>query len=138
MSLPKWLDKKESPRKFSQRREKYLAKKLGGKLTPNSGARWHSKGDMYTKEQLVEIKSTTQESIVVHMAWLDKIRQEAIFLVGHPNYYPRFGFVTANQKGMKCEFPAPDAAWMVLELRKGALDGKAGTVFFRPEFREAV
>ena len=93
MSLPKWLNKKDTPRKFSQRREKYLAKKLGAKLTPNSGARWHSKGDLFTKEQLVEIKSTTQESMVVHLAWLDKIRQEAIKIGKEPIVVIDFGSI---------------------------------------------
>jgi putative acetyltransferase len=64
---------------------------------------------------------------------------EIIVLVGHPTYYPRFGFVRANAKGLRCEYEqVPDEAWMVLELRKGALAGKHGVVKFQPEFREGV
>ncbi len=60
-----------------------------------------------------------------------------VVLVGHPNYYPRFGFVPAEPKGLKCEFEVPDEAWMVLELREGALAGRRVEVRFQPEFRES-
>ena len=33
---------------------------------------------------------------------------------------------------------APDEAWMVLELREGALAGRQGAVKFQPEFEEAT
>ena len=61
-----------------------------------------------------------------------------VVLVGHPNYYPRFGFVPAEPKGLKCEFEVPDEAWMVLELREGALVGRRVALRFQPEFRESV
>ena len=63
---------------------------------------------------------------------------EIILVLGHPNYYPRFGFIPAKSKGIKCEFEAPDEAWMVLELREGALAGRQGTVRFQPEFKESI
>ena len=61
-----------------------------------------------------------------------------IVLVGHPDYYPRFGFVPARPKGIECEFEVPEEAWMILELREGALVGRRGTVRFQPEFKEAT
>ncbi len=66
-----------------------------------------------------------------------RLGQEIVVLVGHPDYYPRFGFVPAKPKGIECEFEVPEEAWLVLELREGALAGKRGTVRFRPEFMEA-
>ncbi len=63
---------------------------------------------------------------------------EIVVVVGHPNYYPRFGFVPANAKGIKCEFEAPDEAWMVLELREGTLAGRQGTVRFQRAFKDAM
>ncbi len=63
---------------------------------------------------------------------------EIIVVVGHPDYYPRFGFVTARSKGIECEFPAPDEAWMLLELNEGGLAGRKGTVKYQPEFQEAT
>ena len=78
MSIPKWMNKKETTRGFSQKREKNFAKKYGARLTPNSGARWHSKGDLKTEMHLIEIKSTHGNQMVVHKSWLEKIREEAI------------------------------------------------------------
>jgi len=67
-----------------------------------------------------------------------RLGHEIIVVLGHPDYYPRFGFVLARPKGIDCEFEAPDEAWMVLELREGALAGRSGTVKFQPEFHEAI
>jgi len=70
---------------------------------------------------------------------LDECRRlghELVVLVGHPDYYPRFGFVPARPKGLECEFEVPDEAWMMLELQEGALVGRRGKVRFQPEFKE--
>ena len=67
-----------------------------------------------------------------------RLGYELLFVLGHPDYYPRFGFVSAKQRGMDCEYEVPDEAWMVLELREGALAGKSGTVRFQPEFADAM
>ncbi|OGN94496.1 MAG: GNAT family N-acetyltransferase [Chloroflexi bacterium RBG_13_50_10] len=63
---------------------------------------------------------------------------EIVVVLGHPNYYPRFGFSPAKPKGIDCEFQVPDEAWMILELKDGALAGRRGTVRFQPEFSEAT
>jgi putative acetyltransferase len=71
---------------------------------------------------------------------LDHLREmghELIFLVGHPTYYPRFGFVPAMAQGFDCAYTQPDspnAHFMVVELRQGALTGKRGFMRYRPEF----
>lgn len=67
-----------------------------------------------------------------------RLGHEIVVLAGHPNYYPRFGFVRAYAKGIECEFEVPDEAWMVAELKEGALAGRQGKVRFLPEFREAM
>ena len=67
-----------------------------------------------------------------------QLGHEVVVVVGHPDYYPRFGFVPAKTKGIDCEFEVPDEAWMILELREGALAGRKGTVKFQPEFHEAM
>jgi putative acetyltransferase len=59
-----------------------------------------------------------------------------VVVVGHPEYYPRFGFVPAGQKELRCEYPVPDEVFMVAELKPGALDGQRGLVKYRPEFGE--
>ena len=58
----------------------------------------------------------------------------AVFVLGHPAYYPRFGFVPTRPLGLRCEFEVPPEAFMVVELGRGALAGRAGTVKYRPEF----
>jgi len=60
--------------------------------------------------------------------------QEAVVVVGHPTFYPRFGFVPAFTKDLDCEFTVPRDVFMVLELRAGALASAHGVVRYRPEF----
>lgn len=72
---------------------------------------------------------------------LDQCRRagfEAVVVLGHPDYYPRFGFVPAATKGLVCEFSAPPEAFMVVELKPGVLNGISGLVRYRPEFSAAV
>lgn len=65
-----------------------------------------------------------------------RLGHEIVVVLGHPDYYPHFGFIPAKPKGIDCEFQVPDEAWMILELREGALAGRRGTVKFQPEFSE--
>ena len=70
-------------------------------------------------------------------AGLDRCRAlGACFVVvlGHPAYYPRFGFVPASRLGLRCEYDAPDEAFMAMELVEGALEGLAGLVRYHPTF----
>ena len=54
-------------------------------------------------------------------------------VLGHPAFYPRFGFIPASRKGLRCEYPVPDDVFMVLELEPDAL-AAGGLVKYRPEF----
>jgi putative acetyltransferase len=58
----------------------------------------------------------------------------AVVVLGHAEYYPRFGFVPAVRFGLRCEYPVPDEAFMALELVPGALRGVTGLVRYAPEF----
>jgi putative acetyltransferase len=60
---------------------------------------------------------------------------EAVVVLGHPEYYPRFGFRRASRFGLRCQFDAPDEAFMALELSPGALSS-GGEVRYAPEFSE--
>jgi putative acetyltransferase len=62
------------------------------------------------------------------------IGEPVVVVVGHPEFYPRFGFVPAAARGLRCEYPVPDEAFMVNELRPGALAGRAGLVRYDPHF----
>jgi putative acetyltransferase len=59
---------------------------------------------------------------------------EAVVVVGHPRFYPRFGFRPASAFGLRCEFNVPDDVFMVAELVPGALNGFSGLVRYLPEF----
>lgn len=88
-------------RYFSSRQEKAVAKAVGGRTTPNSGATQFSKGDVTTELFLAECKTCTrdQKSFTVHKEWFDKNRDESIFMKkeyscvvfsfgpSSPNYY---------------------------------------------------
>jgi predicted N-acetyltransferase YhbS len=57
-----------------------------------------------------------------------------IVLVGHPDYYPRFGYQRASDHRIMVSFPAPEEAVMVHELVPGALDEYEGTIRFAKAF----
>ena len=57
---------------------------------------------------------------------------DAVFLLGHPLYYPRFGFRRARE--FEVHYEDDRDAFMALELRPGALDGVSGTARFADEF----
>jgi putative acetyltransferase len=59
-----------------------------------------------------------------------------VVVLGHPGYYPRFGFVPASRFGIKSEYDVADEVFMVMELREGALRGRQGIVKYQPEFNE--
>jgi putative acetyltransferase len=61
----------------------------------------------------------------------------SIIVVGHKEYYPRFGFERASKWGIKCPFEVPDEAFMAVELTEKALEDKAGTIRYPDEFIEA-
>ena len=58
----------------------------------------------------------------------------AVVVVGHPSYYPRFGFAPADTYGLQCEFAVPREAFMVAVLDPHVLPHLAGLVRYRPEF----
>lgn len=57
-------------------------------------------------------------------------------VLGHPDYYPRFGFVPASRFGIKSKYDTPDEHFMAMELREGALQNQAGMARYQPEFDE--
>jgi predicted N-acetyltransferase YhbS len=68
------------------------------------------------------------------LATCDRLGFQAVVVLGSPTYYSRFGFRSARKQGLGCEYPAPDEAFMVLELKPRALEGCVGTVKYHSEF----
>ena len=62
---------------------------------------------------------------------LSQAGTDLVFVLGHPGYYPKFGFKPASPHGLEAPYviPAEHAdAWMVLELTEGALVSAGGRV----------
>ncbi|MBB4264843.1 GNAT family N-acetyltransferase [Roseospira visakhapatnamensis] len=67
---------------------------------------------------------------------------DLVFVLGHPGYYPRRGFVPAGRLGFEAPYPIPEkdaGAWMVRALRDGVIGTVAGRVccadaLDRPEY----
>jgi len=57
----------------------------------------------------------------------------AVVVLGHPEYYPRFGFVPASRYALRCEYPVPDDVFMAIELKPGALS-RPGLVKYHSAF----
>jgi putative acetyltransferase len=49
--------------------------------------------------------------------------KDAVVVVGHPSYYPRFGFSAELAKTIRSQYSGAGEAWMALELTPGALVG---------------
>lgn len=60
----------------------------------------------------------------------------AVVVVGHPEFYPKFGFSPAERFGLKCEYDVPAGAFMATELHAGALRGASGTVKYHAAFSQ--
>jgi putative acetyltransferase len=58
----------------------------------------------------------------------------AVVVLGHPGYYPHFGFAPGAERGITSTYEAPPEAFMVLELTPGALDGVQGVVHYHAAF----
>ncbi|WP_457653985.1 GNAT family N-acetyltransferase [Rhodocaloribacter sp.] len=70
-------------------------------------------------------------------AGLDRCRElgfGAVVVLGHPAYYPRFGFKPASRFGLGCPYDVPDDVFMALELRTGYLHGASGTIAYHAAF----
>lgn len=64
--------------------EKKVAKSLGARLRPASGAMASAKGDMTVDSFLLEAKSTVSESLGIKYEWLGKISNEAMAINKKP------------------------------------------------------
>jgi putative acetyltransferase len=65
-----------------------------------------------------------------------RLGHRVAIVVGHPAYYPRFGFVPGEPFGIRIPFEVSPGAFMVRELQPGALAAVNGQVEYPPEFAE--
>ena len=65
-----------------------------------------------------------------------ELGHKSIVLVGHENYYPRFGYQQADKYGIEFPFDVPKENGLVIELFANSLKGVSGTVEYPKEFAE--
>lgn len=58
----------------------------------------------------------------------------AVIVLGHPGYYPRFGFVPSVNYGIRCEYDVPPEVFMVIELQPGYLQDAPGIIHYHAAF----
>lgn len=72
-----------------------------------------------------------------HRAALE-LDYNAVLLLGHPSYYPRFGYRLAKNWNITNPWQITGEPWMAIELIEGALNGKAGVAVYPEAFNEAT
>lgn len=95
---------------------------LGAALGPMAVAPAHQKHGIGS--QLVE-------------SGVDRLRTNGcpfIVVIGHPAFYPRFGFVPAGAQGLTCDWEVPAEAFMVNLLNPDVAGRLRGRVEYRAEF----
>lgn len=61
---------------------------------------------------------------------------QSVILVGHAEYYPRFGYRPCSTWHIKSTLALPsEDVFMAVELSQGALEGVTGTMILPPEFQ---
>jgi putative acetyltransferase len=68
---------------------------------------------------------------------LEKLRASGcpfVVVLGHKEYYPRFGFERGSEHGITCSWDVPDWAFMVMVLDAERMNGVSGVVRYRSEF----
>lgn len=103
------MKNKNCTRYYSSRQEKLIAKKLGGKVVPNSGAIMFGAGDVQLDDWLIEAKTKTSpsESMTIKKSWLEKNEEEAfamgkqhsalIFDFGDTHYPQEYVVITMEE-----------------------------------------
>lgn len=73
---------------------------------------------------------------------LEHVRQSGcpfVVVLGHPEYYPRFGFERASKYRLRSQWEGvPDEAFMVAVFEREALPKAGGVARYRDEFDEAM
>ncbi|MBS9802181.1 GNAT family N-acetyltransferase [Bacillus cereus] len=74
--------------------------------------------------------------IIVALEKAKELGYGSVVVLGHSEYYPKFGFERASQRNIKAPFEVPDEVFMVMELRENALQGVEGIVQYSSAFAE--
>lgn len=106
---------------------------------------------LFTRARLTNIEDTESSVILAPLAVVPEVQKQGVggklinqglkllseagtdlvFVLGHPEYYPRYGFKPASHLGFEAPYPIPDKhtnAWMVQALRPGLIGSISGKV----------
>ncbi|MBG0787306.1 MAG: N-acetyltransferase [Anaerolineaceae bacterium] len=62
-----------------------------------------------------------------------------VVVLGHPTYYPRFGFEPACKHELRCAYEdVPSDAFMIRIFQPEALEGLSGVIYYRQEFDQVT
>ena len=76
-------------------------------------------------------------ALVEHgLAALKEAGHRIVIVLGHRDFYPRFGFRPAREHGIRWEQEVDPVYFMALELAPGALAAAPGVASYLPEFSE--
>lgn len=56
----------------------------------------------------------------------------SVIVLGHPGYYPKFGFQPASNWGVTCPFKVPEEVFMAIELIPGSLEQGGSVIYPEP------
>ena len=68
------------------------------------------------------------------IAGIRKVHESAVVVLGHPGYYPRFGFVPSIKHNITSEYDVPPDVFMIKELQPGVLAGLSGIAKYHEAF----
>jgi predicted N-acetyltransferase YhbS len=81
-------------------------------------------------------KGIGRQLILEALSKAKEMEEGSVIVLGHPEYYPKFGFKKASTWGIKSPFEVPDEAFMAIELRENSLEQVSGVVEYSSVFFE--
>ena len=109
------------------------------RLEAADGAEWFGMG-LAPLAVLPEWQSRGMGSDLIG-AGLTSLRQTRcpfVVVLGHPGYYPRFGFQPASRHGIRCKWDVPDETFMILVLDEERMRGASGLAHYLSEWDAAT
>lgn len=73
------------------------------------------------------------------IAGLERCKQMSVggvVVLGHPGFYPRFGFLPSIRFSLISEYDVPEDVFMALELEAGYFQSVSGTIKYHSSFSE--
>ena len=81
-------------------------------------------------------KGIGSQLVTIGLQIAKKLNFGHVIVLGHKNFYPKFGFKNASTWNIRSPFEVPDDHFMAIELVKGSLENKSGLVEYPPVFYE--